>query len=367
LSQVDSRLQAFSSRLATEANTHVAATLEQWFETLPFPLASILRAWQTTPSQDYKTKHEHLLHFFEATAEFLSVIYLSAFESQQALFAGHKEKLAEAWKKQNLSIDRPTFGTWKVVVEYFSKQIRMLLAGESDNRALCAQLFADPTNALPGMLANKGLAAVLSATNKMRNDWTGHGGVVSQPESRLRNEQLLAELQKIREAMTDIWEQVQLVSALHCQPRRGMFENEIAILVGSNSEFLTVEETFAKLVALANSLDAEQKRAVEEGLGDDELALFDLIFKEPVSKAGRERLKQASKKLLASLREILRPMPDWTQNTSTQAEVKIHILDHLWQTLPRPPYTEQETEQVAARVYDYVFQRSASGADPLAA
>jgi len=238
LSEVDIRLQAFSSGIVSGANTHVAATLDKWFETLPFPLASILRAWQATPSQDYKTKYEHLLHFFEATAEFLSVIYLSAFESQQTLFAGHKDKLLESWKKQNLSIERPTFGTWKVVIEYFSKQIRLLLAGESDNRALCAQLFADPSNALPEMLASKELAAVLSSTNKMRNDWTGHGGVVSQPESQLRNEQLVAELQKLRDAMAGIWEHVQLVSALHCQPRRGMFENEISILVGSNSEFL---------------------------------------------------------------------------------------------------------------------------------
>jgi type I restriction enzyme R subunit len=129
----------------------------------------------------------------------------------------------------------------------------------------------------------------------------------------------------------------------------------------------TVEDTFAKLVALASSLDVEQRRAVEEGLGDDELALFDLLFKEAISKAQRERLKQASKKLLVSLRELLQPMPDWAHNTSTQAEVRIHILDRLWQTLPRPPYTELETEEVAARVYDYIFQRSASGSDPLAA
>jgi type I restriction enzyme, R subunit len=129
----------------------------------------------------------------------------------------------------------------------------------------------------------------------------------------------------------------------------------------------TVEETFAKLVALAQSLDAEQRRAVEEGLGDEELALFDLIFREAISKADRERLKQASRKLLASLRDLLQQMPDWTLNSSTQAEVKIHILDRLWQTLPRPPYTEQETEQIATRVYEYVFQRSTSGGDPLAA
>jgi hypothetical protein len=30
----------------------------------------------------------------------------------------------------------------------------------------------------------------------------------------------------------------QLVHALHCRPRRGLFENELALLVGSNSEFL---------------------------------------------------------------------------------------------------------------------------------
>jgi type I restriction enzyme R subunit len=42
----------------------------------------------------------------------------------------------------------------------------------------------------------------------------------------------------------------------------------------------TVEATFAQLVTLAASLDAEQMRTVQEGLSDDELALFDLLFKE---------------------------------------------------------------------------------------
>jgi len=68
-----------------------------------------------------------------------------------------------------------------------------------------------------------------------------------------------------------------------------------------------------------------------------------------------------------SLRELLLPIHDWTQNASTQAEVRICILDNLWKSLPRPPYTEDETEEVAARVYDYVWQRSASGSEPLAA
>jgi type I restriction enzyme R subunit len=56
-------------------------------------------------------------------------------------------------------------------------------------------------------------------------------------------------------------------------------------------------------------------------------------------------------------------MPDWTQKAATQAEVKVFILDKLFETLPRPPFSEAETEDIASRVYDYVWQRSVSGHD----
>jgi len=124
---------------------------------------------------------------------------------------------------------------------------------------------------------------------------------------------------------------------------------------------VTVEETFARLVEFASGLDAEQRRAAEEGLNDDELALFDLLFRETITKADREKLKQASKVLLASLTELLTPMHDWTKNTATQAEVRVLILDTLWRSLPRPPFTDDDAEVLTSQVYDYVWQRTASG------
>jgi type I restriction enzyme R subunit len=129
----------------------------------------------------------------------------------------------------------------------------------------------------------------------------------------------------------------------------------------------TVEATFARLVALVASLDAEQRRAAEEGLSEPELALFDLLFKKAISLADRERLKQASKSLLASLRVLVEPMPTWAQNSATQAEVKVFILDTLWRSLPRPLFTDEDTEAVAGRVYDYVWQQGAGRFDRLAA
>jgi type I restriction enzyme R subunit len=144
--------------------------------------------------------------------------------------------------------------------------------------------------------------------------------------------------------------------------RMDFYKKYQAIIADYNREKdrVTVEATFAQLMALAASMDAEQKRAAEEGLSDDELALFDLLFRENLSKANREKLKQASKSLLASLRKLLEPMQNWTQNSSTQAEVKVLILDSLWDTLPRPPFTDDDAEALAGQVYDFVWQRSMS-------
>jgi type I restriction enzyme R subunit len=125
----------------------------------------------------------------------------------------------------------------------------------------------------------------------------------------------------------------------------------------------TVEDTFKRLIELAASLDTEQHRAVEEGLDDDQLALFDLLFRPDITKADRERLKQASRALLMSIRTLLEPMPKWFENAATQAQVKVLILDSLWNSLPRPPFTDDATTDLAERVYEYVWQRSSGVTD----
>ena len=82
---------------------------------------------------------------------------------------------------------------------------------------------------------------------------------------------------------------------------------------------------------------------------------------ENLSKSEREKLKQASRSLLASLLELLRPMEHWTEKEQTQAEVRVFILDRLFEALPNPPYSPEETQRVADEVYNYVWQRSAGG------
>jgi type I restriction enzyme R subunit len=155
-----------------------------------------------------------------------------------------------------------------------------------------------------------------------------------------------------------------LSAMLRVNPTRmDFYKRYQAIIADYNREKdrATVEETFARLMAFVRTLDTEQQRAVADGLNEDEQALFDLLKKDNLTKKERERIKQASQQLLASIRAILAPMPHWTQNNQTQAEVEVAIRDHLAELLPMPPYTEQDTEAAYHRLYDYVWSRSATG------
>ncbi|MEX2273936.1 MAG: type I restriction enzyme endonuclease domain-containing protein [Actinomycetota bacterium] len=105
----------------------------------------------------------------------------------------------------------------------------------------------------------------------------------------------------------------------------------------------------------------EEERAVREGLSEDELAVFDLLLKDDLSKAQREQVKEASQQLLESVVMTLRRMTDWTKTETTQAAVRVLILDSLWQTIPQPPYTGEDIEPIAASIFGLIWERSSSG------
>ena len=148
-----------------------------------------------------------------------------------------------------------------------------------------------------------------------------------------------ATLQDIRQIVED-----KLAQMVARNPQRMDYYKEYqAIIADYNREKdrATVEDTFVRLTQLASEMDEQSQRHVREGLSEDELALFDLLVKDNISKTDREKLKQASKKLLALLKERLATMPNWTRNAVTQADVQVMILDSLYSSLPRPPFTKE--------------------------
>ncbi|WP_292404569.1 type I restriction enzyme endonuclease domain-containing protein, partial [Mesorhizobium sp.] len=166
-------------------------------------------------------------------------------------------------------------------------------------------------------------------------------------------------LQDIR----DIVEQ-KLAEMLARNPMRMDFQvkyEEIVAAYNREKDRATIEETFRRLVELVNSLDEEQKRAAREGLADDELALFDLIRKDGLDKVSRERVKQASRELLASIKARLAELDRFWEKEQTKADVEVFILDEVFASLPSPPFTPEEKKLVASNVYAHVWQQAMSG------
>jgi type I restriction enzyme R subunit len=137
--------------------------------------------------------------------------------------------------------------------------------------------------------------------------------------------------------------------------------SEIIADYNCEKDRVTIEDTFARLVDFANSLSPEERRAAEEGLSEDELALFDLLKKDNLTKAERERVKLASRSLLQSVRTLIAPLERWTEKEQTQAEVETFILDYVYQELPTPPFTEDEKQAISKLAYQHIWQQRAGG------
>ena len=136
---------------------------------------------------------------------------------------------------------------------------------------------------------------------------------------------------------------------------------EIVDNYNREKERVNIEVTFRRLMELMDELDAEQKRAIEEGLNEDELALFDLLKKDDLAKAERERVKQTSRNLLASIKARLSEIDRFWEKEQTKADVEVFILDEVYASLPTPPFTAEEKKVVATEVYAHVWQQAVSG------
>jgi type I restriction enzyme R subunit len=146
--------------------------------------------------------------------------------------------------------------------------------------------------------------------------------------------------------------------------RMDYYKKYVQIIADYNhdKDRVSIEETFAKLMELAANLDQEARRAVEEGLSEEEYALFCLLQKDRLGKTEREKVKLASRQLYDAIRRLVAARERWTEKEQTQAEVETMILNQLYMALPSPPFTEAEKQAAAREVYQFVWQQSANRA-----
>lgn len=152
--------------------------------------------------------------------------------------------------------------------------------------------------------------------------------------------------------------QMKLDRMLFTNPERiNYYERYQKIIDDYNSEQdrATIEKTFMDLMDLANKMNQEEQRYVREGFkSDEELTLYDMLFRNDLNKNDIKKLKTVAAELLNKIKAKISEYDHWTDKQETKAAVDNLIRDTLWAELPEC-YDESSIWGYRQRIYEYVY------------
>ena len=213
-------------------------SIEKWLDNLPFPISSIL--WKYYATSDNRNKTEHLLHFFEAFSEFLSLLMLSALNQNPEFYKSERHRWLNNDKQYKDWIKKATFGGWNNLTASLAKATRTLL-NEKDNKDIVLSLFGNPSAEFLEFITNKKVITILEEVREYRNKWKGHGGVSSNQEDLNRVTLLEQKLNNLRQEIKDAFANCKLIVAESSKYKNGIFLYKTKELVGIRTPFNEVE------------------------------------------------------------------------------------------------------------------------------
>ena len=238
---------------------------EDWLEELPFPLASVLWSFHAV-EEDPKEQCERLGLYFEALAEFVATVFVSAFSTDPMLIAEEWTAIRRDLDEHHLSLERSSFGTWVTISARLSKAARTLLSGRPEDREMCLRLFRRSNPEPVEALCSPALISTLQAANTRRN-LGAHGGASGDAEAEARLSVLSDLLGKSRRAMAAVWTDWQLVQPVSMKKRDGVYRVLALRVMGPWTPF--------KQCKLILAEDPETDRLCL--LGDQESACLELL------------------------------------------------------------------------------------------
>ena len=199
---------------------------EQWVDSLPYPIATILKRYIVEDNVD--KKQELLLFFFEAYAIFEASIL-------SAVYSGAGEDNTISNVSANY-FERAAFGSWVKIDQSISKVYRDQLSSEKGIENATDAFHTNDTGLIRA-ICNKDVCNLLQNACDYRNSWKGHSGITSDAiyEEHVRALDIL--LRKLQQKVGDVYEKIQLVRSIGLEYKSETFINKVEVLTGSDSTF----------------------------------------------------------------------------------------------------------------------------------
>ncbi|MCK4622710.1 MAG: type I restriction endonuclease subunit R [Desulfuromonadales bacterium] len=158
------------------------------------------------------------------------------------------------------------------------------------------------------------------------------------------------EIEKLKAALE---KKLKILLALN-RSRMDYLERFQRLIDEYNSGARNIEESFAALVKFAQDLNEEERRHVREEISEEELAVFDLLFRPPPELTDKERrqVKKIAMQLLEKLKQE-KLVLDWRKKEMTRASVR-QTIEILLDELPEV-YSKELYDQCCEQVYQHVY------------
>lgn len=131
---------------------------------------------------------------------------------------------------------------------------------------------------------------------------------------------------------------------------------EIVQEYNKDKDAAEIQKVMDDLCNFNDACSEEERRYFREGLdNEDQLAVFELLQKDTLSKGDREAIKKVAKELLDKLISGKLQIDHWREKATAQAQVKDEIIKHLFANLPSGAYDADEINLKADDVFSHIY------------
>ena len=161
--------------------------------------------------------------------------------------------------------------------------------------------------------------------------------------------------------------QSRLAKMLGANPTLANFEDRFDKIIkdyNKEKDKNTIEATFEALMRLAAEMEAETLAHVALGLSAEQKPIFDLLFREDLSKEEIRQIKSTSLALLTALEKRMEQVHDIFGKQSTRAALRQDIYDLLYDEktgLPASKYDEDELDTRTDGIFSFFEKRYHQG------
>lgn len=137
---------------------------------------------------------------------------------------------------------------------------------------------------------------------------------------------------------------------------------EIVQEYNKDKDSAEIQKVMDDLFSFNDNCSEEEKRYLREGLDSEaELAVFDLLQKDSLTKGDREAIKKVSQELLGKLADQRFALDRLRSMATVQAQMKAEIIKHLFAHLPASAYNSDEINVKAGAIFTHIYSAGANG------